>query len=125
MCQEPRPFGAFAPLQGETKGRRDCKLEYERPYDSHDDVQLPYEVSAFGRNSTEPPVTPGGTSRCAWRRLGDFPNKHLSSDHCKVKTLMGIKRVCDVPISSDLRDIDSVVSELETQHACPQKTSLS
>ena len=70
MCQEPRPFGAFAPLQGETKGRRDCKLEYERPYDSHDDVQLPYEVPARSRDSTEPPVTPGGASTRAWRRLG-------------------------------------------------------
>lgn len=100
-------------------GHRDCNIECGGPYDRHDDVQFSYEVPEFGRNSTEPPVTPGGTSRCAWRRLGDFPNKHLSIDHCEAKTLMGIKRVCDAPICSDLRDINSAVSKLETQHVCP------
>ena len=72
MCQEPRPLGAFAPIQGETMGRRDCNLECGGPYDSHDDVQFSYEVPAVGRNSTEPPVTPGGTSHVLGDASGIF-----------------------------------------------------
>ena len=81
MCQETHPLGAFVPIQGQTAGRQDCNPECEPPYESHDDVQLSYEGPAVGRNSTEPPVAPGGPSRCAWRRLGGFPNEHLSTDH--------------------------------------------
>jgi len=56
LFQEFRLIGAFAPVTPPDRLWRDWNPRAQRPYGFHDDVQLPYEVPARSRDSTEPPV---------------------------------------------------------------------